>query len=523
VGAEKQVDVFGLLSGESQAAAPVFNPPGGSYNTGTQITMTTPTPNASIYYTTDGTAPVPGQGTTKQYLTALTLTSTTTVKAIATAPGETNSATTTATYTLVVATPVIIPGSESFSGTLNVSITDTTSGSTIYYTTDGSAPVPSQGTTKQYLTTLTLSSTTTVNAVATAPGDTNSPTAAAAYTLVPTQPAATPVITPKGGKISTTQPISITDATTAAAIFYTTDGSTPSPGTGTTHQYGLPFTLPASATVKAIATASGFANSALSAQSFTVQRVVVPVLTPSGGAILTTQLVSITDGTSGAAIYYTTDGTTPSPATGTTQQYLAPFTLSAPATVKAIATESGFQTSALGSATYTFQKASPPVVTPKNGTIATTQTINLTDTTAGAAIYYTTDGTVPVPGQGTTQQFSSPFTLSASGPVKAIAISTGYLNSALTTTSFTLQRATNPTLSPTGGAISTGQPIALADTTPGAVMYYTTDGSLPSPGIGTTKQYSSPFTLPASATVKSIAVAPGYMNSAMAQANYTVH
>ena len=425
--------------------------------------------------------------------------------------------------TTQVQAPLITPGSESFSGTASVSITDATGGSAIYYTTDGSAPVPGQGTTKQYGTAFTLSSTTTVNAMATAPGDANSAAATATYTLVPTQPAPTPIITPKGGKISTTQPISITDASTGAAIFFTIDGSTPSPGVGTTQQFGLPFTLPASATVKAIATASGFATSAVSAQTFTVQRVVVPVLAPSGGAILTTQTVSITDGTSDAAIYFTTDGTTPSPGTGTTQQYLAPFTLSAPATVKAIATESGFQASALGSATYTFQKASPPVVTPKNGTIATTQTINLTDTTTGAAIYYTTDGTAPAPGQGTTQQFSTPFTLSASGPVKAIAIATGYLNSAITTTSFTLQRATSPTFTPTGGAITSTQPITLNNTTTGAVIYYTTDGSAPSPGVGTTKQYGSSFTLPASATVKTIAVASGYMNSAMAQANFTVH
>jgi hypothetical protein len=208
---------------------------------------------------------------------------------------------------------------------------------------------------------------------------------------------------------------------------------------------------------------------------------------------------------------------------GSTQQYLAPFTLASPVTVKAIANESGYQASATGSATYTFQKASPPVVTPKNGTIATTQTITLTDSTPGAAIYYTTDGTVPSPGQGTSKKFGSPFTLSASGPLKAIAIAAGYLNSALTTTSFTLQRATNPTFSPTGGAISSTQPITLAETTIGAVIYYTTDGSSPSPGLGTTKKYGSPFTLSTSATVKAIAVASGYMNSATSQANYTVH
>jgi len=85
-----------------------------------------------------------------------------------------------------------------------------------------------------------------------------------------------------------------------------------------------------------------------------------------------------------------------------------------------------------------------------------------------------------------------------------------------------LQRATNPTFSPTGGAISATQPITLADTTTGNAIYYTTDGSVPSPGMGTTKQYGSPFTLSTSATVKALAAAPGYMNSAIAQASYTV-
>jgi len=41
--------------------------------------------------------------------------------------------------------------------------------------------------------------------------------------------------------------------------------------------------------------------------------------------------------------------------------------------------------------------------------------------------------------------------------------------------------------------------------------------------MGTTKKYGSPFTLSVSATVKALAVAPGYVNSAIAQANYTVH
>jgi hypothetical protein len=62
----------------------------------------------------------------------------------------------------------------------------------------------------------------------------------------------------------------------------------------------------------------------------------------------------------------------------------------------------------------------------------------------------------------------------------------------------------------------------MNDTTSGAKIYYTTDGSVPSPGMGTTKQYSSSFTLAASATIKAITTAAGYVNSPMASAIYTV-
>jgi hypothetical protein len=56
VGAQR-VDVFGLLGSEPQTAAPVMNPPAGSDRGTVSLTMSSATPNASIYYTTDGTAP----------------------------------------------------------------------------------------------------------------------------------------------------------------------------------------------------------------------------------------------------------------------------------------------------------------------------------------------------------------------------------------------------------------------------------------------------------------------------------
>ena len=78
-------------------ATPTFTPNGASSFTGTQsVTIKCATTGAKIYYTTDGTEPT---ASSTEYTTALSLTSTTTVKAIAVKTGMNNSAVATATFT----------------------------------------------------------------------------------------------------------------------------------------------------------------------------------------------------------------------------------------------------------------------------------------------------------------------------------------------------------------------------------------------------------------------------------------
>jgi glucosylceramidase len=78
------------------------------------------------------------------------------------------------------------------------------------------------------------------------------------------------------------------------------------------------------------------------------------------------QTVTLTDGTSGATIYCTTDGSTP---TTSSTQYTNPITITATATIEAIATASGFSSSAVASGTYTL---TPPGTGPTVAVVVTT-------------------------------------------------------------------------------------------------------------------------------------------------------
>jgi|HubBroStandDraft_6_1064221.scaffolds.fasta_scaffold04407_5 glucosylceramidase len=82
------------------ASTPALWPVSGSYSqtqAGQTVTLTDSTPNASIYYTTDGTTPTTSS---TQYNNPITITSTTTIQAIATAQGYSQSALATGTYSL---------------------------------------------------------------------------------------------------------------------------------------------------------------------------------------------------------------------------------------------------------------------------------------------------------------------------------------------------------------------------------------------------------------------------------------
>lgn len=91
--------------------------------------------------------------------------------------------------------------------------------------------------------------------------------------------AATPLITPAAGTYLGAQTITIADSTPGAAIFYTTDGTTP---TAASTPYTAPFSIAASETISAIAIVAGYRPSAVATQAYVIRN-----LTPVGLAFLT--------------------------------------------------------------------------------------------------------------------------------------------------------------------------------------------------------------------------------------------
>ncbi len=95
-----RLPVNGTIAVVNTAAVPVFNPPAGGYVGAQIITISTLTPNATIYYTTNGTVPTSSSPSGAAPVTVLIPASTNiTIQAYTVASGYTASAVVSATYT----------------------------------------------------------------------------------------------------------------------------------------------------------------------------------------------------------------------------------------------------------------------------------------------------------------------------------------------------------------------------------------------------------------------------------------
>src|ERR1019366_4792769 len=243
----------------------------------------------------------------------------------------------------------------------------------------------------QHKTPITVASTETLYAVAGGSGYTDSPVSSATYNITLT--AAKPTFSPAGGTYSSTQTVAISTSL-GSVICYSTTGSPATNGTGCTSgtQYTSPVTVSSSETLYAVAGATGYTDSPVSSATYNITTPVAatPTFSPVAGTYSSAQTVSISDTTTGAVIYYTTNGATP---TTSSAVYSGPITVSSTETLKAIAVATGYSNSAVATAVYTISvgQAATAIFSPAGGTYTSAQTVTIGTTTPSAIIYYTTN------------------------------------------------------------------------------------------------------------------------------------
>jgi hypothetical protein len=247
-----------------------ISPNGGSFTSAQNVTLATSTVGAEIRYTIDGSAP---SASSLLYNGPISVASSQTIKAIGIKAGMTNSAVTSAAFTIniplpVVASVVFSPNGGSFSSAQNVSLATSTVGAEIRYTVDGSVPSASS---LLYSVPISVGSSQTIKAIGIKAGMTNSAVSSATFNItIPQSVVAAPVISPAKGTYYSAQTITMTSATVGAEIRYTLNGTTP---TASSMLYRGPFVISSSKTIKAIALKSGMMKSNITTITIKIPKV----------------------------------------------------------------------------------------------------------------------------------------------------------------------------------------------------------------------------------------------------------
>jgi hypothetical protein len=258
------VSTVTATSSTQPAATPAFSPAGGTYTSAQSVVISSSTAKATIYYTTNGSTPTTSSAV---YTGPIKVSASETLQAIASATGSSTSTAASASYTIhgsKVATPTFSAAGGTYSSTQSVTISTSTSSATIYYTTNGSTPTTSAAV---YSGPISVASTETIKAIATASGDTTSAVGSATYTIHLSK-AATPAFSEAGGTYSSAQTVTLSTATPSATIYYTTNGSTP---TTSSAVYTGPISVSVTEKLHAIAAASGYTTSTEVSASYTIR------------------------------------------------------------------------------------------------------------------------------------------------------------------------------------------------------------------------------------------------------------
>lgn len=182
----KSIEITYTPSSSSSVAAPTFSEDSKSFSDKFDLTLSAGSDAAMIMYTTDGTTPSYKNNVGELYEAPISITHSTTVKAIAVSSKDEESAVVTNEYKLELPAPTISEATKIFTIPFTVSLsTEATAAEGILYTLDGTGPSLENKAAKKYTEPIQISATTTLKAVSYATNGTTyeySPIATATYT-----------------------------------------------------------------------------------------------------------------------------------------------------------------------------------------------------------------------------------------------------------------------------------------------------------------------------------------------------
>ena len=360
--------------------------------------------------------------------------------------------------------------------------------------------------------------------------------AISAFGLLTGPTAASPAFNPAAGTFTAAQTVTLTDSTPGAVIYYTTNGTTP---TKNSTQYSAALQISSTTTIEAMAVASGYTNSPVSSATYTISApgtapVSASLTTAANVDALSANGVAVTGGgiDGGGYAYSATLVGSSVTWSGSTFTFGPSGSLNGASNTAVTLPTGNFSTlNLLATGVNGNQPNQSFVVTYTDGTTTTIQQ-SLSDwfypqNYAGESVAVTTAyrlTSTGATGTGPEYIYGYSFALNGAKTVKSITLPKNrnvvvIAIDLIPSGSAPVLTAATPVLSPAGGNYTTAQTVTLTDSTAGAAIYYTLDGSTPS--ISSPK-YSTPLQLSTTTTVNAVAVAAGYTNSPVANATYTI-
>jgi hypothetical protein len=469
--AQDEVDVYGLFNGESSADAPVITPNGGIFSATQSVKISTATASAQIYYTLDSSTPTPAS---TLYTGPIIISTDTTVKAIASAAGYIQSATSSAVFNFSDQTPLVSfsPAAGTYLNAQQVALSDPDANAKIYYTTDGSIPSDSS---TLYAGPIKVAVSETINAVAIDPSLTNSDIGTDAY-----------VIQAGGMSIDFENGFSSTEGLTLNGSTLATNDSRMQLTDGGLNEAGSVF-WNAPINIQAFTTKFTFQLSQAQGNGFTFTlQNVGPTALGGDSAGLGYQNIGQSvavkfnfynyenEGDDSTGVY--TDGEPP----------VLPTIDISPSGIELNSDDGMTATVTYDSTTLTFNLVDG--VTGDKFTMS--QAINIPQIVGGNTAYVGFTG-----GSGG---------LSASQKILTWTYST---------------QSVPPTFAPAAGAYSAAQSVVVSSATADAAVYYTANGATPTAG---STLYAGPIAVAASETIKAIAISPTKGSSMVENAAYII-